>query len=177
MTTPNPPPAIDSRSRAPIGPRLQRGVGLIEVLIAVLILSIGLLGIALLQVQSLSSNNSSMARSAAVVASYSVLEILRAKRADALGLDQTLDAGDCDADGSAYIKAQLKDWCENELADRLGESAKGHVECNAAGVCTITITFHTLDCGQSGDGQQADGLCTETVDDGRAQQIITQAFL
>jgi type IV pilus assembly protein PilV len=155
----------------------QRGVGLIEVLVAVLILSIGLLGIALVQTRALSSNNSSLTRSSAVVASYSVLEILRAQRADALGIDQTLTADDCDASGTAYLIAQLNSWCENELADRLGDSATGAIQCSDAGECTVTITFHTLDCGKSGDGQQADGLCTQTVDDGRAQQIVTKAML
>lgn len=167
---------IARNDRCP-SPRLQRGVGLIEILIAVLVLSIGLLGIALVQVRSLSGNNSSMTRSSAVIASYSVLEILRTKRTDALGIDQNLDASDCDASGSAFIVEQLNNWCQNELAERLGASANGHVVCDAAGVCTVTITFHTLDCGQADDGQQSDGLCTQTVDDGRAQQIVTKAML
>lgn len=177
MQTASPPTASDHRRFVPRG---QRGVGLIEVLVAVLVLSVGLLGIALVQVRSLSGNNSSMARSAAVVASYSVLEILRAKRADALGMDQTLDADDCDADGSAYMIAQLNAWCENELsADRLGEHAQGQITCDANAVCTVTITFHTLDCGQSDDGQEADSLCTQSVGEAGipAQQIVTKALL
>jgi type IV pilus assembly protein PilV len=146
----------------------------------VLVLSVGLLGIALVQVRALSGNNSSMARSSAVVASYSVLEILRAKRADALSMDQTLDADDCDASGSAYMIAQLNAWCENDLsADQLGEHAAASIECDANGVCTITITFHTLDCGQSDDGQSADSLCTQSVGEADipAQQIVTKALL
>jgi type IV pilus assembly protein PilV len=177
MQTASPAAASDGRRFAPPG---QRGVGLIEVLIAVLVLSIGLLGIALMQVRSLSGNNSSMARSSAVIASYSVLEILRARRADALGMDQTLDADDCDADGSAYMIAQLNAWCESNLsADRLGEHAAATIECGADGVCTVTITFHTLDCGQSDDGQSADSLCTQSVGEADipAQQIVTKALL
>lgn len=161
----------------------QRGVGLIEVLIAVLILSVGLLGIAMVQVRALSSNNSSMTRSAAIVASYSALDVLRTQRADALSLDVTLSTSDCDADsGTAYIVAQLKVWCQNELsADRLGDNAQGKIKCDAVGACTVTITFHSLDCGDSGDGQSSDGLCAQTVGTGagaqRAQQIVTQALL
>lgn len=177
----NQPTATECRSRRSTERRRhQSGVGLIEVLIAVLVLSIGLLGIALVQVRSLSGNNSSMARSSAVIASYSALEILRARRADALGMDQTLDASDCDASGSAYMIAQLNAWCESNLsADRLGEDATGGIKCSASGVCTITITFHTLDCGQTGDGQSADALCTQSVgtDNVPAQQIVTQALL
>jgi len=174
MQTASPPAASKSRRFAPRG---QRGVGLIEVLIAVLVLSIGLLGIALMQVRSLSGNNSSMARSSAVVASYSVLEILRAKRTDALGQEWDFDASDCDASGSAFLTEQLKNWCQNELTG-LGENSQANVDCDAAGVCSVTITFHTLDCGQSGDGQQADSLCTQSVgEDVPAQQIVTKAML
>jgi type IV pilus assembly protein PilV len=172
----NPTIASDGRRFAPRG---QRGVGLIEVLIAVLVLSIGLLGIALMQVRSLSGNNSSMARSAAVVASYSVLEILRTKRTDALGQEWDFDASDCDASGSAFLTEQLKNWCQNELAG-LGENSQANVDCNTTtpGVCTVTITFHTLDCGQSDDGQSADSLCTQSVgEDVPAQRIVTQAML
>ncbi|HWU69278.1 MAG TPA: type IV pilus modification protein PilV [Stenotrophobium sp.] len=155
----------------------QRGVGLIEVLVAVLVLSVGLLGIALVQINSLSSNNSSMTRSQAVVASYTAFELLRAQRADALGLNQTLNASACNASGTAYVVAQLNLWCQNDLAGQLGTSSTAFIQCDANGVCTITITFHTLDCGQTGDGRQDDGLCTQSVSDGRAQQIITKTML
>jgi type IV pilus assembly protein PilV len=155
----------------------QRGVGLIEVLVAVLVLSFGLLGIALVQINSLSGNNSSLTRSQAVIASYTALDLLRAQRADALGMNQTLTASACNASGTAYIVAQLNLWCQNDLASQLGTSSQALIQCDANGVCTVTITFHTLDCGQTGDGQQSDGLCTQSVTDGRAQQIITKAML
>ncbi|HER34421.1 MAG TPA: type IV pilus modification protein PilV, partial [Halothiobacillaceae bacterium] len=45
--------------------RGQVGVGLIEVLIAVLVLSIGFLGMAALQTKALSNNNSAMDRTQA----------------------------------------------------------------------------------------------------------------
>ena len=57
--------------------RHQQGVGLIEVLIAVLVVSIGFLGVAALQVYTLSTNNSAMARSMTTVASYSILDAMR----------------------------------------------------------------------------------------------------
>src|SRR5690625_4897984 len=50
----------------------QKGVGLIEVLVAVLVLSIGLLGLAQLQAKSLSTNGSAMTRSMATMFSYSI---------------------------------------------------------------------------------------------------------
>ena len=63
---------------ARLGGRHQAGVGLIEVLVAVLVLSIGFLGVAALQARSMSTNNSAMVRSMATIASYSILDAMRA---------------------------------------------------------------------------------------------------
>ena len=51
---------------------------MIEVLVAVLVLSIGFLGMAALQAMSLSTNNSAMARSLATINAYSILDSMRA---------------------------------------------------------------------------------------------------
>ena len=65
-----------SRSR---GPRsAARGVGLIEVLIAVLVMAIGLLGIAAMQATALRNSQSSLERSQAVIQSYGILDAMRA---------------------------------------------------------------------------------------------------
>lgn len=181
MQTPNQPVASEMLLTTS-----QRGVTLIEVLIAVLVLSIGLLGVAFLQVRALSGNNSSMARSMAVVASYSILEAMRIDRERALAGDynQTMLAsncdesdGDCGATGSGLAVEQLNNWCFTELFAKLGSGSSGEIECANTGVCAVTITFHTLDCGVDEDGQEEDGLCTESTSEGRAQQIVTQTLL
>ena len=51
-------------------PRTSRGVGLIEVLIAVLVMGIGMLGIAALQATSLRNSQSSLERGNAVIQTY-----------------------------------------------------------------------------------------------------------
>jgi len=160
----------------------QRGVGLIEVLIAVLVLSIGLLGIALAQTYSLSANNGAMSRTTAVAASYSIIDAMRINRARAMAGDYNtsgdpIQASDCpDADGSTLVSTQLSTWCNRDLA-ALGSTATGSINCQSSGVCTITITFHTIDCG----GVGSDGLCSQTLmDEGveqAAQQIVTTARL
>ncbi len=63
--------------------RLQRGVGLIEVLIAVLVLSIGLLGMAGLQVASMRNNQSAYQRGMAVVQGYYIADAMRSDRTNA----------------------------------------------------------------------------------------------
>lgn len=124
--------------------RHQSGVGLIEVLIAVLIVSIGFLGVAALQVMSLSTNNSAMARSMATVSTYSILDAMRADRTNAVGgkYNATVKAGSCPAAGSTLTSRQLNVWCV-QLGSNLGaaDSTTGKVDCSSKGDCTITITF------------------------------------
>ena len=143
----------------------QTGVGLIEVLIAVLVLSIGFLGIAALQAKSLSTNNSAMARTQAVISSYSILDAMRADRTNALAgaYNQTVTANNCPALGGGLVTDQLSAWC-SELGKGLSASANttGNVNCSTAGDCTITITFDDSRAGSGGANNQ---------------QVITRAML
>ena len=59
-------------------PRQQAGFTLIEVLIAVLLLSVGLLGLAGLQTASLRNNGSALLRSQATTIAYDILDQMRA---------------------------------------------------------------------------------------------------
>lgn len=60
------------------GMTAQRGVTLIEVLVAMVVLSVGLLGMAGLQVSSLRANQSSYIRTQAVSQAYDILDEIRA---------------------------------------------------------------------------------------------------
>jgi type IV pilus assembly protein PilV len=62
-----------------------RGFTLLEVLVAVLVLSVGLLGLAGLQAHSLRNNHSAMLRSQAVAIGYDLLDRMRSNRVAALG--------------------------------------------------------------------------------------------
>ncbi|WP_028006732.1 type IV pilus modification protein PilV [Solimonas flava] len=151
----NPHPASSAARRC--GRRVgARGAGLIEVLVAVLILSIGFLGIALVQTRALSQNNSSMGRSMAIVASYSILEAMRADRANALSgaYDTTVVADNCPASGT-LAETQISNWC-SELSASLGGAATttGTIDCDAGGTCTVTIQFDDSRVGASGDSEQ-----------------------
>lgn len=130
----------------------QSGVGLIEVLVAVLVLSIGFLGIAALQAMSLSTNNSAMARSMATIHSYSILDAMRADKVAARGGTYTtkVSADACpDATTGTLASTQLGQWC-TQLGKSLGPTANttGEIACVDTGVnagdtadCTVTITF------------------------------------
>jgi len=64
-------------------PRRPRGFSLIEVMVAVVLVSIGLLGMALLQSTALRAGQSSSERTAATLLGYQALDMIRANRSQA----------------------------------------------------------------------------------------------
>ena len=141
----------------------QDGVGLIEILIAVLVLSIGFLGMAALQTKALSNNNSAMARTQATIASYSILDAMRADRANALAgnYDTTVEVGNCPAAGGTLAGEQLNRWCSGtpgvtppDGLAALGNGAEGEIDCDANGFCEITVTFDDEKATQGDDEQE-----------------------
>ena len=94
-------------------PGRQNGVGLIEVLIAVLVLSIGFLGISALQVKSLANNNSAMMRTQASIAAYSMFDAMRADKSGALAgnYTTTVTVGACPTASGSLAQVQLRNWC------------------------------------------------------------------
>lgn len=73
-----------STHRTPL-PKHQRGATLIEVLVTVIILSIGLLGLASLHANGMKFNHSAQLRSQATFLAYDVSDAMRANRTTALG--------------------------------------------------------------------------------------------
>lgn len=152
--------------RAPAG---QSGVGLIEVMIAVLVLSIGFLGVAALQTRSLSMNNSSMARSMASMYSYSILDAMRADLVNAQSgsYNGTVTASACPTTTGTLANAQLTQWCQ-QLGTSLGASASttGTITCTGSqGLCTVTVTY---------DDSKSESATTDTSG---MQTVTTQAML
>ena len=148
-----------SCSRRQAGACAQAGVGLIEVLMAVLIVSVAFLGIAALQARSLSTNNSAMVRSMATMASYSILDVMRADlagaKAGSYNTSQALKADKCPAADDSHAGQQLNQWCR-QLADNLGAAATtvGAIKCSSTGDCTITISFDDSRAGLGGKANQ-----------------------
>ena len=132
-------------------PNNSAGFTLIEVLIAVLVLGIGLLGVAAMQAVSLQSNLGSMERSQAVIGSYSIFDAMRsnqvAARAGGYNIPMT-----CNTPASAgLIGNDLNTWLGvapnpatldpgRGLKGTLGASACGQIAC-AAAVCTVTVQW------------------------------------
>lgn len=73
-------PKMMKRECSPTRQRFERGSTLLEVLIAVVVLSVGLLGLAGLQAASLRVNQTALARSHATVLATDILDRMRANR-------------------------------------------------------------------------------------------------
>lgn len=163
----------------------QTGVGLIEVLVALLILAIGLLGIAGLQTAAVQTNYLAYQYTMAARLAENLAENMRANRVGLLNNDYTLAFGaepadpgsDCGAASADCSPAELAAW---QLADWYGmlaspeeayensavslaealPSARGSVTCAAP--CTdrslrvITVYWDAERTGVSGDGCDPD---------------------
>ena len=129
---------MKQRFSAP-GMRQQRGVSLLEVLISAIILALGLLGLAGLQMNALRNNQSSMERSMAVVESYSIIDAMRIDRDNAIdgGFDIALDA---DPVAGSFAGNEIGKW-QQRLQDLLGDDASGAIAC-VDSVCTVTVQWN-----------------------------------
>jgi type IV pilus assembly protein PilV len=137
----------------------QIGFSLVEVLIAVLIMAIGMLGIAAMQAAALKNSGSAMERSQAVIQTYSYLDLLRAKRADAVTSKLDL-AMTCDEENLPSTSVEQRNWI-SQLHQTLGPESCGAVDCLGGGKCTITVQW---------DDSRIKGGATE-------QQVVTETTL
>lgn len=90
----------------------ERGFSLIEVLVALLILSVGLLGIAGMQTLSVQMNVSARQSSQATFLAYEIIDRMRANRQAALAGDYNHDSDGCTEipTGDSVAEVDLASW-------------------------------------------------------------------
>ncbi len=129
-------------------PRRQAGFSLIEVMVAVLVLGIGLLGFALLQTMTLRFTQSANYRTQATNLAYDLLDQMRANRhlADQY-VAATFSPGDvtntvCSrpTGTGATVTANIERW-QCQVARALGPSASAGVTYANGGDVVVTITW------------------------------------
>lgn len=127
------------RVRATASRKLAPGFTLVEVLVALVVLSIGLLGIASLQLSSLRWNNGAAKRSQATLLAYDILDRMRANPAAARSSEYSTGGTP-----GTIATADLNAWASNIVA-AMGPGATGTVGVpNATGTTAwflITITW------------------------------------
>lgn len=141
------------------GASSQRGASLIEVLVAVLILALGLLGMAGLQASALKGNQSSYGRAQAVMLSYYMLDAMRADRDTAVALGYNM-VQTCSPDAITTTDLSgntRQDWLQS-LRDALGDedTTCGVINCDAVtGNCVVQVFW---------DDSRAGGLGNQRVE-------------
>lgn len=120
--------------------RTQRGVSMIEVMVALLVLAVGVLGVVALQAMTLKNTGSSAERTQATVQVYSMMDIIRADR-DNLGAYNTNVYTGADADGSDQ-PGTVNAWLRS-LRRTVGPDAEGLVVCVADEMrCTVGVQWN-----------------------------------
>jgi type IV pilus assembly protein PilV len=130
-----------------VSPRRQTGFTLLEVLIAVLVLSFGLLGFALMQTMNVRFVQSSNYRTQATNLAYDLIEQMRSNRfqsswytgASFAPGSKTVQNVCAPGAGSVAITAKVTLW-QCQVVRALGEDAGAQVTING-GVVNVAITW------------------------------------
>ena len=134
--------------RTPAG---HKGFSMIEVLIALLVLAVGLLGFALLQTMNLRFTQSAQQRTHATNLAYDLLDQMRANRSQAAWFAGSsgagFDAGDVDLTtaacqsppmGPVSVAQNILRW-QCQVVRALGETASARVEFNNSNVSVAIV--------------------------------------
>lgn len=116
----------------------QGGFSLLEVLIAVVILSIGLLGLAGLQTTSLQSNFSAAQVSQATFLASDLMDRMRANSEAAENGDYNINFGTMDVPGTTVAADDMNGWLDQMQAALPGVTSGG---CDG-GACGAEITVN-----------------------------------
>jgi len=139
-----------------VRPRRQYGVGIIEILVAVLVLSIGLLGLAGLQMRTLRNSQSALERGVAVMETHAIADAMRADRLKATTAPYVYNiaiGAAAPVAGATFSSKILAGWRANLIA-LLGDEATGSVNCNGA-LCVVVIRWN--------DSRGSAGLGAQTL--------------
>lgn len=154
--------AMHMPARRTSHPRHARGVTLIELLVTILVISIGLLGLAGMQTVSMQYNHSSYLRTHANNMAYDIADRMRANRGSAMNGNYDIGLADgAPTGGGSIAAADLADW-RNAITATL-PNGTGSVTVNNDGEATIQIRW--LDSQDERDGAtEADRRTTYTLE-------------
>ncbi len=118
--------------------KTQRGVALLEVLIAFFVLSIGLLGLAGMQIKALQFNQASFQRSQAMISAYDMLDRMRLNQSEATGGNYDMAWGNSSS-GSGVVGDDLSQWLDTISSNF--PDGQGSIECDANDICTVGVRW------------------------------------
>lgn len=123
----------------------QSGFSMLEVLVTILIMSVGLLGLAGLTAASMRNNHGAYHRTQAVWLAYDIADRMRANRAVALGGGYNLALATAAPVGGAVNQVDLQQWVA-----RLGVLPNGTGSVNVANDQSVTIIVQWNDSRATG---------------------------
>ncbi len=118
----------------------NQGFTLLEVLVAIVILSIGLLAVAGMQTQSMRSSGNALYRSQAVLGCEDILDRMRANIADAQDGDYDLAMADATPATGGIADNDLNEW-RNALATNLPAGNGSVVRSLTGDITTVTVEW------------------------------------
>lgn len=134
--------------------RRQRGVSLIEVLVSVLVVSLGLLGAVALQATALRNNQGSYERTQTAILTQGIFDAMRANMAGVLAGSYSTGGLICAAPAAADLATRdLARWITN-LQTQIHAGACGAVACNGS-VCTVQVQWD--------DSRASGGLAAQNI--------------
>ncbi len=142
------PEALMSRRSRYCSSKAIRGVGLIEVMVAILVLAVGLLGIAALQATTLRNSQGALERSQAVIQTYGILDSMRANVVAARGGAYNMGMTCAAPAVSDLATSDLAAWIGQTvpiptgLKGQLGPSACGMITSLGGGLFQITVQWN-----------------------------------
>ena len=147
------------RSRPSTMSRHARGIGLIEVMVSVMVLAVGLLGIAAMHSMALRGGQGSLESTQAVMGTNSILEAIRANRTQADAYNMAMTCGT--PTGTGIVGSDQIAWI-NALKTTVGSGVGDTTTCGRivgcddanATNCTITVQW---------DDSRAGGAATRQV--------------
>jgi type IV pilus assembly protein PilV len=136
--------APSRKQAAAVVGRSSAGMTLIEVLVTLVIISVGLLGVAALQLTTVRNNYDAYVRSQAAVMASAMLDRMRANRDDAMkNMYHAPDFGTVSGDNNAV--RDIREW-KQTLVTQLGQDADGRITTQVAAdpltgtrICRVTI--------------------------------------
>lgn len=123
--------------------RHQQGVGLIEVLIAALIMGTALLTLTSLQSKSLQFNQSAYLRSQANILAYDIIDRIRANQIDTNNYDITFSG--TAPTGTSVREKDVAAWL-NDLA-RVLPQGDGQLACDGNLLCKVEVRWNEQSSG------------------------------
>ena len=128
----------------------QAGVGLVEVLIVMIIMGVGLMGLAKLQLATNQTNTTAYMNTQATIHIEEMIERLRSDKLAAINGDynMTLAKATSITTGASIAQQGRFSWAQN-LSNNI-PSPKVAISCNNSGLCLVAIKY----TGSQGEKEQ-----------------------